>query len=183
MSQKQWSASSYLKRKQERRESIKPEWITNPETGSEFFLRRVSTMGEMLAGYMPHELTTKAIAAWKEKGVKTDPGSSSDQVTKASLETIEEGRRNLEHMARVVKEACVLPKLTPEPKSDDELDPADLDDADVLFIFRWASGQVGNVLLKGGEVMSEDNLESFHKKPGRRSRIGNGSAKLQPASV
>lgn len=50
----------------------------------------------------------------------------------------------------------------------------ELDDPDVLYIFRAATGQVNaeGVPLKGGQVMQMADLKSIHQKAGRRSRTG-----------
>jgi len=167
-----WNGPKYLQRKAARLLKVTPEWVTNPETGEEFYLRRVGAMASMLAGYMPHELTNKAIAAWKEQGVEV-PGSETPAVV-----VPEDGQRQLELMAKVVAQACVIPKLVVGATGENEIDPADLDDNDVLFIFRYATGVVNakGVPLVGGQVIPTANLESFRKKPGRRARTGTNGA-------
>lgn len=173
----EWNASNYRQRKSERLLAVKPEWVTNPETQEKFYLRRVGAMASMLAGYMPHELTNKAIAAWKEKGVEV--GGE----TTTPTPVVEDGERQLQLMGKVVAQSCVIPKLVVNPQAEDEIDPGDLDDKDVLFIFRYATGQVNaqGVSMVGGQVMPMANLESFRKKPGRRSRNRDNGTKLQSA--
>lgn len=174
MSEKKWSASNYRANKAKRQAEVKPEWVTNPETRESFYLRKVGTMAPMLAGYIPHHLTVDAITAWKEKGV----GDDSPQSQVVTQEAIAEGQKDLQLMARVVAEACVIPKIVPKATKDDEIEMADLDDKDVLFIFRWASGQIGGIQLAGGQAMNVADLKSVPKKPGRRVRTGNGRAEL-----
>jgi hypothetical protein len=173
----QWSASNYRANKAKRLSTQKAEWVTNPDTGEKFQLRKVGTMAPMLAGFLPNALTTDAINAWKEKGVEVEDGPKT-----LTPEVIEEGQKDLKLMAKVIAEACVCPKIVAHATKDDEIEMSDLDDSDVLFIFRWASGQVGGIGV-GGQVMSVTNLKSLPKKPGRRIRAGNGSAELQREAV
>lgn len=164
-----WNTSNYRQRKSERLARLKPEWVKNPETGEEFELRRIGGMAYTIAGYMPHTLTAEAIQGWKAEGVEVS-GGDGDLNSKA----MEDGKRNLELMAKVVQDACVTPKLVPGATGDDELDPADLDDSDLLFIFRYATGQVGSdgVPLRGGDAIRLAEVKSLRKTPGRRARTG-----------
>lgn len=176
---KQWSASKYKANKVKRLADVVPEWVTNPETGEQFFLRRVGAMAHMIAGHMPHDLTNTAIEGWKEAGLEVE-GEAKTSTPKA----IDESQRDLALMGKVVAQSCVIPKLVNNPTKDDELDPADLDDKDVLFIFRYATGQVNaqGVSLIGGQVMGMADLKSLRKTTGRRSRIKPDGEKLQQAS-
>lgn len=171
----QWNASNYRANKAKRLQEVKPEWVVNPETKEKFLLRRVGAMASMLAGYMPHNLTNKAIKAWKEKGIEVEGE------TKVTPQQAADGEKELQMMAKIVHQACVLPKLVANPTADDELDPSELDDKDVMFIFRFATGQVNasGVPLVGGQVMPMGNLENFRKKPGRRIRTRNDGQELR----
>lgn len=170
-----WSASKYRANKAKRREQITPEWVTNPETGAEFLVRKVGAMAHMIAGVLPSALTATAATAWKEQGVGVDAeGQSAPQ--------LDEALRDLQLIGKVVMEACVTPKLTLNPQNEDELDPAELDDLDIMFIFRYATGQVGAVAMKGGKTADIKSLESFRKKPGRRDRTRDDSEELQSAT-
>jgi hypothetical protein len=161
-----WSTSKYRQKRAERQANKTPEWIMVP-SGVQFYLRKVGMMAYAIAGHMPRGLSADALDAWKERGI--DAGEETETPTTAP---VEDGQRNVVLMARILQEACVLPKLTTNPQNDDELDPADLDDDDVLFIVRYATGQMGSVTLEGGQVMSMTNLKSVPKKPGRRVRTG-----------
>jgi hypothetical protein len=52
----------------------------------------------------------------------------------------------------------------------------ELDQSDILFIFRVATSAADGdrVPLKGGQAMQVADLKSFRKKPGRRARTGTG---------
>lgn len=167
MSEKRWSTSNYRHKRSQKLASKTPEWVTVP-SGVQFYLRKVGMMAYALAGHMPRGLSADAVDAWKERGI--DAGE--EESVSVTPTQVEDGQRNVALMARILQEACVLPKLTNNPQNDDELDPVDLDDDDVLFIVRWATGQMGGVTLQGGQVMSMTNLKSVPKKPGRRIRTG-----------
>lgn len=170
MSEKKWSTSNYRSKRTQKLEKQAPQWVTVP-SGAEFLLRKVGMMAYAIAGQMPRSLSSEAVEAWEEQGI--DSGEPQTKVV--TNERIEEGQRNVVLMARIVQQACVLPKLTPNPQSDDEMDPAELDDDDVLFIVRYATGQLGTVNLQGGQVMHMADLKSVPKKPGRRIRTGTDS--------
>lgn len=173
-----WSASNYRANKAKRFEAVTPEWVTNPETGAEFLLRRTGAMSAMIANYMPNvaHMTDGVVAKWKEQGVEVD---SKSQLAVVTPEKIAEGERDLKLMARIVQAACVVPKLVVGATAEDELDPAELDDSDVLFIFKYATGQYGS--LKGAEIASVDDLAQFRKQPAIMSRTGNVDAELSDA--
>lgn len=172
-----FNASEYRKRKAQRLEQSAPEWRTNPETGESFLLRKVGAMAAMIAGHMPAALTADAVQAWEEEGVE---GATSEP--KPNREDASEAERDMRLMARVVAQACVSPKLVSPATKDDELDPADLDDSDVLFIFRYATGQVSGVSMQGGQVMPLANLKSVRTKPRKRKGAGGNGAELQPTA-
>lgn len=109
-----WNASNYRERKAQRLAQVKPQWVVNPETGEEFYLRKVgSLMSSVLAGYMPSGLTKVAIEAWKEKGVE---GLGADNLTefasKLTPEQIETGEREMVSLSRIVQQSCVIPFLS-----------------------------------------------------------------------
>lgn len=174
----EWNASNYRRRKAERLALAKPEWIVNPETGEKFCLRKVGAVASMVAGHMPSALTAEAVKGWEQSGVE---GVSADvQLTEQQAK---EAQRSLQFIARVVGQACVIPKLVNGPTEvEDELDVSELDDKDLMFIFRWATGQIGSVGLKGGESMNMEDLKSLVKKPSRRIRTGDNSQNLRAAS-
>lgn len=174
----EWNASNYRRRKAERLALAKPEWVVNPETGEKFCLRKVGAVASMVAGHMPSALTAEAVKGWEQSGVE---GVSTDvQLTDKQAK---EAQRSLQFIARVVGQACVIPKLVNGPTEvEDELDVSELDDKDLMFIFRWATGQVGSVGLKAGESMNMEDLKSLSKKPGRRIRTGDNSQNLRAAS-
>lgn len=176
MANNNWKASDYRKRKAERQELIEPEWVTNPETNESFYLRRVGAMALLVAGQMPASLTAEAVKAWEQEGVE---GAEANAQVK---QPTDEGQRDTKLIARVVSQACVIPKLVDGATAEDELDPAELDDKDLLFIFRWATGQVGSVPMKGGETMNVADLKSVRKKPRRSAGAGDDGSKLQQVS-
>lgn len=107
-----WKASAYRQRKADRLASIKPEWVTNPETGEEFYLRKVGgMMSTVLSGYMPAGLTKAAIEAWKEQGLDAVPDSQEIAAT-ITPEQLLEVDRELESTARTVQVSCVIPLLS-----------------------------------------------------------------------
>lgn len=170
-----WNASNYRRRKAERLAQSTPEWVTNPETGEKFCLRRVGAMAPMVAGFIPHDLTAEAVQAWEGK---VEVGELTEQ-----KQTVDQGQRDLQLIGRVVGQACVVPKLVngATGENENELDPAELDDKDLMFIFRWATGQAG-VPMKGGEVMSRNDLSNFRKRPGRRIRTGDNSGEVRQSA-
>jgi hypothetical protein len=175
-----WDSSGYLQRKAERLEQVPPKWHTNPETGEKFLIRRVGAVAYAVVGAMPDLFSADALQAWAEKGVKppepkdtNDDEAEEDDLTKRR----QEGRRNIELMARVVQQACVIPKLVKGAKNPGELDPAFLDDSDITFIFRVGTGQAdgSTVDLKGGESMKVQDLKSVPKRSGKGARtLGRG---------
>lgn len=178
---KKWSAAEYRQRKAERRDKKEPQWQTNPATGSEFFLRRTGIVGYLVAGAMPHSMTNEALKAWSEQGL-----ASAEQtlLQKIDPRLKREADRNIGLMAKVINDACVIPKLVPGAtgENDGEIDPADLDDEDILFIFRWATGRIGSVSLKGGEVIPVEDLQTFPEQPGSSPGVGLGSEELLTAT-
>jgi hypothetical protein len=129
-----YSTSKYRERKAGRQADTKPEWVTNPETGEQFYLRNTrSTMSAVLAGYMPSGLTNAAVEAWKAKGVaglETLPGSDDLAAIVATLtpEQIEAGNRNMQRLSRIIKDACLIPLLSNENPDTIEFSPVWLAD-------------------------------------------------------
>lgn len=206
MSETNWNASNYQKRKAQRQAKVPPRWYTNPETGEHFFLRRVGAFASVISGMMPSALTGYAVGQWKEAGLDVGDNESSSTAETSVVES----QRDMKMMARVLAQSCVIPLLIPReghkgnfdsewhdlvcnalaekyPDFDQKeftpesimLEAEELDDSDLLFIFRCATGQVGDVELKGGKVMSMNDLEAFRKKPGRRSRAGNNKSPIR----
>jgi hypothetical protein len=173
MADKQWSASNYRQRKATRQAKVEPQWVTNPDTGEEFLLRRIGGMAYTIAGFMPRNMAADAVQSWAKEGVDVPPTSTDAMVQAVD---VDDNRRTLEFMGRVVMEACIVPKLVIRKEGQelaaDELDPGELDDSDVMFIFRWATGYGQAVQLKGGQAMPVGNLQKFPKKAGRRLRTG-----------
>lgn len=121
-----WSASSYLGRKarrtQERLAQVKARWVTNPETGEEFYLRKVDgLMSSVLAGYMPTGLTKTAVEEWQKQGVKgletTDMVEMAQKLTPAQREA---GMEETKTLAAIVQAACVIPFLSNDPAGEIE---------------------------------------------------------------
>lgn len=110
----EWNASNYRQRKAERLAQVKPEWIVNPETGEDFYLRRVGgLMSSVLAGYMPNGLTTTAVEAWKEKGVEgMDTKQLADLAASLTPEQKAAGERETATISRIVQQMCVIPLLS-----------------------------------------------------------------------
>lgn len=178
---KQWNKAGYRQRKAARQDKIEPEWITNPETGESFFVRRVSPMAYAIAGVMANDLVNDAVEAWKEQGVEATGEDKAK--TQAEQEAANRaGQRNVALMARVLQDALVIPKLVVGGTGENELDPSEVDGSDLLYFFKWATGQAGMIGMRGGEAMNVDDLARFRKKPGRRTRVGTDSAELQSAT-
>ena len=179
----EWNASEYLKRKAERLEKGAPKWHTNPETGERFLIRRVGAIAYAVVGSMPDIFSEDALNAWAEQGVELpakddeDNDQNGDGKAQELAKKVRESRRSIELMARVVQQACVLPKLVKGASKPGELDPAYLDDSDITFIFRVGTGQADGsmVELKGGESMKVQDLKSVSRGSRKRSgTIGRG---------
>lgn len=112
-----WNASNYRDRKAKRLLETKPEWVTNPDTGEEFFLRKVGgLMSSVLAGYMPAGLTAVAVEAWKEKAVKgLDSADMQELAESMTPEQRESGERETRTLSQIIQQACVIPFLSNEP--------------------------------------------------------------------
>jgi len=121
-----WNASNYLQRKAqrtaERLAQVKPRWVTNPETGEEFYLRKVDgLMSSVLAGYMPTGLTKTAVEAWQEQGVKgMEPVDLMEMAEKLTPEQREAGQEETKTLATIVQKACVIPFLSNDPAGEIE---------------------------------------------------------------
>jgi hypothetical protein len=108
-------ASSYKARKAKRLAGTKPEWIINPATGEEFYLRPVGgLMSNVLAGYMPGGLTQIALEAWKEQKVAglEDAPTVEQIAAKMTPEQIAEGDGEMAAVTEVVQQMCVIPFLS-----------------------------------------------------------------------
>lgn len=167
-----WNKADYFKQKAKRFEKVVPQWATNTETGASFYLRRVDATAYAISGAMPHNLTNDAVEGWKEAGVEIPESPS------PSRQQIADGNRNVELMARVCQQACVIPKLVKGGTGADELDPADLDASDVVFIFKWATGQYGLIELQGGAAMNVADLKSVPAKSRKRAGTGTDGPEL-----
>lgn len=117
-----WNASNYKQRKAARLLQVKPEWVINPETNEEFYLRKVGgIMSSVLAGYMPSGLTAIAAEAWQEEGVE---GLESEAVKFAAALTEEQkeaGKRETASLAAIIQQACVIPFLSNQIPSEVQL--------------------------------------------------------------
>lgn len=134
-----WNASNYRQRKAARLATVKPEWIINPDTGEEFYLRKVGgLMSSVLAGYMPSGLTAEAVEAWKEKGVEglEDPNSISDMAAKLSPEQREAGEQETRTLSQIVQQMCVIPFLSNQLASE------------VTFTDEWKSAAIAGMKEK-----------------------------------
>lgn len=119
-----WNASNYRQKKAAQLALVKPEWVTNPETGQTFYLRKVSSlMSSVLAGYMGHGLTQTAVEAWKEKGVDGLEDAALSIAAGMSAEQRSEAVREQETTCRYVQQSCVIPLLS-------TLNPADIEFSD-----------------------------------------------------
>lgn len=124
-----WNASNYRDRKSQRLATIKPEWVTNADTGETFYLRNSrALMSSVLAGYMPSGLTNAAVEAWQEKGVAgldKIPGSEDVAaiVAKLTPKQIEDGNRNMERLSQIIQRSCVIPLLSNEQPETIVFDP------------------------------------------------------------
>jgi len=179
--QKRWDKKKYLAKRAEQVEALKPEWITNPETGNTFFLKRVGSMAYAIAGAMPHALTNEALKNWRAEGIGVD---QEDAPKRLNAKLIEEGNRSVELIAKVVTRACVIPKLVPGYTGDDDdtIDPIDLDDRDALFIFRYGTHQTNGIRLKGGEEVKREDLQNFSEQPVVSAGVGTDGPELLPAT-
>ncbi|HEX2881009.1 MAG TPA: hypothetical protein VHO25_15865 [Polyangiaceae bacterium] len=174
--QAEWSAPDYLKRKAKRREKIEPQWFTNPETREKFLIRPRGAMAFVVAGQMQHVLTDDAVNDWQKNGLelpKPDEDDENEEPSEADelAKLIAQGERQARVMARVIHESCVVPKIVLRAKQPGELEVTDLEESDMFFIFRVATGQQGNlpVALKGGERTTVANIKSVSGKSRKRS--------------
>lgn len=109
-----WNTSNYKQRKAARLLAVKPEWIINPETGEEFYLRKVGgLLSSVLAGSLPAGLTAEAAKAWAEQGVEgigvNNVLEFVAQLTPAQREANERESREL---SAIIQRACVIPFLS-----------------------------------------------------------------------
>jgi hypothetical protein len=171
--QENWSASDYLKRKAKRQEKVEPQWFTNPDTGEKFLIRPRGAMAFVVAGQMQHVLTDDAVNGWHKNGLEISKADDDEDQSEAEdlAKLIEQGERQARIMARVIHESCVLPKIVLRAKKPGELEITELEESDMFFIFRVATGQQGNlpVALKGGESTTVANLKSVSGKSRKRS--------------
>jgi hypothetical protein len=174
---KRWNSEEYRRRKAQRDKDRPAEWVTNPETGSEFYLRRVGAVGYAISGSLPHNLTNEALTAWQAQGLEVG-AEGTPKVPQIDPKKLQAAQRNLDMVAVVVRDACVIPKIVIGASAEDEIDPVDLDDKDILFIFRYATGQSGAVALKGGAEVAVQDLQTFPEQPGELPGTGPGSEEL-----
>jgi len=181
--QAEWNAADYLQRKRERRDKVAPQWFTNPETGERFYVRPIGAMAFVVAGHMQHLLTEDAVDGWQKNGVgipiedDEDHEELSEQEELAKL--IKKGEEHAEVMARVIKEACVIPRIVLNPELPGDLHIVDMEQSDMFFVFRAATGQASpesaTVTLKGGESTTVATIKSVSKRSGKGSRtLGRG---------
>ena len=109
-----WNASNYRQRKAARLLTVKPEWIVNPDTKEEFYLRKVGgLMSSVLAGYMPAGLTSAAVEAWKEKGVEgLELGNAAAFAATLTPEQREAAERETKTLSQIIQQMCVIPLLS-----------------------------------------------------------------------
>jgi hypothetical protein len=173
--QENWSASDYLKRKAKRQEKVEPQWFTNPDTGEKFLIRPRGAMAFVVAGQMQHVLTDDAVNGWQKNGLEISKAEDDEHEDKSEAEDlkklIEQGERQASIMARVIHESCVIPRIVLKARNPTELDITDLEESDMFFIFRVATGQQGNlpVALKGGESTTVASIKSVSSKSRKRS--------------
>ena len=193
-----WNTSNYHQRKAQRLAKAPAQWVQNPDTQEWFYLRPVGAMASLIAGMLPAALTGYAAGQWKESGMDVDSNSATEPDTIKVIEEGQRDLKMMAnvisracvipllvpsggHEANYDPEFLNLVKTALAEKYDD-FDPKEftpesimieaelLDDSDVLFIFRWASGQIGKVNLNGGGAMNVADLKSVRKKLNRGSR-------------
>lgn len=143
-----YTASNYRQHKAERLAKIKPRWVTNTETGVEFYLRPVgSAMSIVLAGNMPSGLTTAAMEAWKKRG---ETGLEDVETIAASLtpEQVQDGMREQSRLSALIQEACVIPYLSNQSPSEIE------------FSDKWKADAIAGLTEKDAQF----NAEKFDPK-------------------
>lgn len=142
----QWNASNYLERKAQRLALVKPQWVRNPATGEEFYLRKVGgLMSSVIAGCMPSGLTNKAIEAWKEKGVHgLDMDSVAELADALTPEQREAGERETRAVANIIQHACVIPLLS------------NLAPGEVEFTEEWKAAAIEGLKEKDKDFDSKD---------------------------
>lgn len=173
---KKFDREEYRRRKAQRDQDRPTQWVTNPETGEEFCLRRVGAVGYAISGALPHNLTNEAVTAWKAAGLAVGEEAAVDPKKLAAAQ------RNVDLIAVLVRDACVVPKIVTGASADDEMDPLEMNDSDILFIFRWATGQIGSLPLKGGEEVKVADLQEFPELPDQLPGTGVSEPELQPAT-
>lgn len=109
-----WNASNYRQRKAARLALVKPEWIINPETQEEFYLRPTdSLMSNVLAGYLPGGLTKMAVEEWKKQGVEgTETLAAANVAANMTPEQLAEGDREMQSTSLAIQQSCVIPFLS-----------------------------------------------------------------------
>jgi hypothetical protein len=173
-----WDSSGYLARKAKRQETIVPEWMTNPETGERFLIRRLGLMPSYVARNMAALLKQEALSSWIDQGLEIPEAdteeSENDKKTREDVITSQRQSERISQLTgKTVVAACVVPKIVLRPaRQRGELDIADLDDSDLGFIYRCALGlqAESSVEMQGGETVPLEELKSGAGE--RRQRFG-----------
>ncbi len=114
-------------------------------SGFTFTLRRPNVEVMAAGGFLPQTLLSKLIAA--------EDGETEATIAQTKA-TTEEATKILDFLGKIVKQACVRPRIVDKPQSDSEIGFADLSDADYHFILAWTR-RVGGV--------EGENLEKFRQ--------------------
>lgn len=196
-----WNASNYRQRKALRLAQVKPEWIINPETGEQFYLRQVGGMlGSIMAGYMPGSLTKIAVEAWREKGVEGTLPSAEEIAATLTPEQISDAADETETLSRIAQDSCVIPLLSNQSpnrmtfsnewkaaaiaglkEKDPHFDEAAFDPKDYVLNPKELDDKDANWLLKwaagvaGAVSLKGGNVVSAGNFSGSRKKLARGS--------
>lgn len=130
-------ASEYKKKVAESRVNLPTETVTMP-SGFEWELRRPDLQAWVLTGRLPQSLLEEGMKAWRElKIVKGDVPNAEKLMAGMSDKDVLD---SMIFMRELVRETCVNPRIGTGP---DEIEPSEIDPADFMFIFQWATGGAG----------------------------------------
>lgn len=159
-------AAEYRKKVAESRETLPTEEVTMP-SGFVWGLRRPDLQAWVLTGRLPQSLLEEGMKAWRElKIVKGDVPDAEKLMAGMSDKDVLD---SMIFMREIVRESCINPRIG---SGEDEIEPSEIDPADFMFIFQWATGGAGVDGLRTFRTGQERGTpgSSSHGKKQRRPR-------------
>ena len=148
-----FTRAAYIAKSNESRPTFE---VTMP-SGAEFTLRRVNLAAFLQSGQLPDSFVAKL--------VKMGGKSQTELEAIASEMSVDERLADLRFTGLIVKDALVSPRISHDPKEDDEIAFSELEDADMQFIIQWAfQSQMGGV--------EGENVAKFRGKQTGNAPVG-----------